>query len=33
MMRLAAKRFWICRSAEWPRIQRVDPGGVHIDSK
>ena len=32
MMRLAAKRFWVCGNADWRGIRRVDPGGVHLDS-
>ena len=32
MMMLAAKRFWVCRSAEWPEILRVDPDGIRVQS-
>ena len=31
MMSLAIKRFWVCRSPEWRKIQGVDPDGIHVD--
>lgn len=33
MMKLAIKRFWVCRSPEWHKIQGIDPDGIHVASE